>query len=242
MGDKITLDGSWYKLGTSAANTGTDYISTADVVMSEALRITSTKDVVIYDSYYHVTAPASATEAGTAVDEYVIDGGNSTAQVVKDTEKGLYALTTGGTYVLTNSDGKVTSVDKDCEIVEGGYARVEQAVDVTCTAADIDNRDATKMAILASVDNNTYVKAGDTLTIRLTIQPNGTKATTAAVDFDASAARVNSQAVTDPADNITVVDQNADTLKVNNITITVPNLRTVADGKVQVAITFIDHT
>ena len=209
IGEDITLTGNWYNVGTAAV-LGTSYASTTGVKMTSSLN-----GAVIYDNYYRVQSPAVLTGGTTALDEYVIAGGTSS----KVGAAWRYAKSSDNVFVKLDGDGKIAGVNRDYNIVDDEYAMVNQNVTVSGSASNL----TTGMSIRAQVAPNTYVKAGDTLTVQLELLANGLKTTGTGVEVNAvSAAASNGDPATVTASTpVTIIGGGKDALDTNEMQIAV---------------------
>ena len=224
IGEDITLTGNWYNVGTAAA-LGTSYASTTGVKMTSSLN-----GAVIYDNYYKVTSSVVTVAAGK---EYVIATGTSEALV---TSNGFskYAVDADGTYVMLDATGKIATPTRDYNIIGEGYVLVSENVTVTHNADGKLNG----MTVNASVAPKTYVKAGDTITVSLSLVTNG-KASTGVVSVDGDKIQIGGKTATDIG-NVSILDANSSSLKTNTFTFTVPGSMTDASGLVTVTIEVIN--
>lgn len=233
------LQGSYYAL-SGKGNSSTDvdeFFSTKDVVMSEAL-----KNKTIYDKYYHIQAVAKLGDASDpAINEFVLGGGDSSALGTATNIKSLYAKSSDGSYVVLNSDAKIPSVAADYDIVDAGYARVEEAVNVAASGSADITTDG--MVVRASVAKDTYVKvgtAGQVVTINLELLPNG-KTAAKGITVDVSACETDgSKAIVAPDADFSIVAKDTSVLAMRSFTITLAADSQATSGEITVTLTLID--
>ena len=176
--------------------------------------------------YYHVTANYSDGTTTYDVDEYVL-AGNDNASAVGTVS--LYARAQNGTYVLLNASGHIENVNADWTIVDSGLARVNESVTVTPAGSGM-----TGMTVTATVAPNTFIKAGETVQVTLSLTANGNNATD---DITVASATVNGQAATVNGGAVTIIANGTGTLAVDTITLTTTTLGSVTGGMVTVAVT-----
>ena len=223
------LQGNWYALSAKGNSDSTvaDFTSTKDVVMTNAL-----KDQTIYDNYYHVQAVANLGGTHDAVNEYVLGGQDSSELGVAGVAS-LYAKSSDGNYVVLSAAQKITAVNADYDIIDAGYALVNEIVTVTDTSVTTQLNGIT---ILATVAPETFVKANEgSITVKLSLAANTNK-TTGKIDL--GAVTLNSETTEYTASDMELIDNNGSTLEVTEVTFKVPaSLGTVSGGKVTVVIT-----
>ena len=206
MGDSMDdeLSGNWYALGTApAAATAT---STTGVKMSNAL-----KNQTIWDNYYHITSGIGG--SGVVSDQYVL--GSGTSACVGNVSF-RFAKDADGSYVLLNGSAQIANPTRDYNIVDDGYALVNQNVTVNATGATGLNG----MEVRATVAPGTYVKENGTFTVKLELYANNKTASSAVTVTSASLQGSNGTATeTVVGAPVTIIAAGTNQLRIAEVTV-----------------------
>ena len=214
IGDALDLDGKWY---TSDATPTTSSVFTSTTgTMTKNMANTT-----IYDNYYKVTVSL----AGKTETHYVLSGDDATFTTATFANNQYLYDAKNNTYVEITTANEISNVSSDMDIIDSGFYKVKSVLTVTGAP--------TGMRLSGDVVGNQYIKQGETVTVKLTLNANG--ATAGGSDLKGTVSVDNSAVVTaTPNNTATIIKANGSTLEYSEITVT---LTTAPTGAADVTLT-----